>query len=76
MWDARAWFKRLAVCASANKWDKKKLKRLPTLLQGCACAVYDALGESQTDTHAHFKTALLKRLSPDTKEDQLSAWEN
>ena len=74
--DAREWFKRFEVCASANEWnEEKKLKRLPTLLRGRAWAVYDALGERQTDTYAHLKTALLKRLSPDTEEDRLSAWE-
>ena len=49
--DTRAWFKRFEVCASANEWDEeKKLKRLPRLLRGCMWAVYDALGENQTDT--------------------------
>ena len=74
--DAREWFKRFEVCAAANEWnEEKKLKRLPTLLRGRAWAVYDALGERQTDTYAHLKTALLKRLSPDTEEDRLSARE-
>ena len=63
------------MCASANEWNEEKLKRLPTLLRGRAWAVYDVLGERQTDTYAHLKTALLKRLSPDTEEDRLSARE-
>ena len=37
--------------------------------------MYDALGESQTDTYEHLKTALLERLSLDTEEDRLSARE-
>ena len=73
--DAREWFKRFEVCASANEWNEGKLKRLPTLLRGCTWAVYDALGERQMDMYAHLKTALLKRLSPDTEQDRLSARE-
>ena len=73
---AKSWFKRFEVCAAANEWnDKKKLLRAPTLLKGRAWAVYDALPDSETDTYAHLKQALLSRLSPDTDEDRLSARE-
>ena len=74
--DARAWFKRFEVCSAANGWDAaKKLLRLPTLLRGRAWAVFDSLGEDDTDTFDHLKAALLLRLSPDTDEDRMVARE-
>jgi len=74
--DSRSWFKRFEVCAAANGWDAaKKLLRLPTLLKGCAWAIFDSLGEDETDSYDHLKAALLKRLSPDTEEDRLTAHE-
>ena len=74
--DSRSWFKRFEVCAAANGWDEaKKLLRLPTLLRGRAWAVFDSLGEADTDSYEHLKAALLRRLSPDTEEDRLAARE-
>lgn len=75
--DARSWFKRYEVCATANGWnDQKKLSRLPTLLKGRAWAVYDSLhDDGDTDTYEHLKAAILKRLCPDTEEDRLVARE-
>ena len=72
--DAKSWFKRFEVCAGANGWnDEKKLRRVPTLLQGRAWAVYDSLMEEETDTYAHLKEALLQQLCPDTDEERLVA---
>lgn len=51
------------------------MKWLLTLLQGHAWAVYDELGENQTDTHDYLKAAHLRQLSPETDEDRLSARE-
>ena len=74
--EARSWFKRYEVCASANGWnDQKKLLRLPTLLKGCSWAVYDSLGDEETDTYDHLKAAILKRLCLDTEEDRIVARE-
>ena len=74
--DSRSWLKRFEVCAAANGWDEaKKLLRLPTLLRGRAWAVFDSLGEADTDSYEHLKAALLRRLSPDTEEDRLAARE-
>jgi len=62
--------------AASNVWDAaKKLLHLPTLLKGHAQAIFDSLGEDETDSYDHLKTALLKRLSPDTEEDHLAALE-
>ena len=68
--DAKSWFKRFEVCATANEWnnDEKKLKRLPTLLRGRAWAIYDALPDASTETYEHLKEALLSSLSLDTEE--------
>ena len=67
--EARSWFKRYEVCASANGWnDQKKLLRLPTLLKGRSWAIYDTLQDEETDTYDHLKAAILKRLCPDTKD--------
>ena len=72
--DARSWFKRFEVCASANEWDaEKQLRRLPTLLRGRAWAIFDSLSDDQRDTYEKLKKALLERLDPDTDEDRLSA---
>jgi len=74
--DARSWFRRFEVCSAANGWDEgKQLLRLPTLLKGRAWAVYEALGNEETDSYAHLKAALLTKLSPDTDEHRLSARE-
>jgi len=50
----------------------KKLKRLPTLLKGRVCAIFDSLPDTSTNTYTHLKEALLSRLSPDTEEDRQS----
>ena len=64
------------MCASANGWnDQKKLLRLPTLLKGRSWAIYDSLGDEETDTYDHLKAAILKCLCPDTEEDRIVARE-
>ena len=74
--DSRSWFKRFEVCAAAKGWDAgKKLLRLPTLLKGRAWAIFDSLGEDETDYYDHLRVALLKRLSSDMEEDRLTARE-
>jgi len=60
---------------AANGWDTaKQLLRLPMLLGGREWAIFDSLGDGDTDTYAHLKEALL-RLSPDTDEDRMVARE-
>jgi len=57
------------VCSTANGWDEgKQLLRLSTLLKGWTWAVYEALGNDETDSYAHLKAVLLVKLSPDTDE--------
>ena len=59
--DAKSWFKHFEVCARAKGWNnEKKLHLVPTLLQGCAWAVYDSLTDKETDTYAHLKEAFLQ----------------
>ena len=70
--DAKSWFKRYKVCVAANGWnDQKKLLRLPTLLKGRAWAIYDSLGDDQTDSYQNLKAAILARLCPDTEENKI-----
>ena len=53
--DTRSWFKRFEVCLAVNGWDAtKQLLRLPTLLRGHAWAIFDSLGDSDTDIYDHF----------------------
>ena len=74
--DLCSWLKWFEVCAAVNGWDNgKKLLRLPTLLRGHAWAIYDSLGEVDTDMYVHLKKALFWRLSLDTEEDYLAARE-
>jgi len=65
--DAKSWFKpRYEVCSVANGWDAdKKRRRLPTLLRGRAWAIFDSLGDDETDTYDHLKAAILSRMCPD-----------
>ena len=72
--DAKSWFKRYEVYATANGWnDPKKLLCLPALLKGRSWAVYDSLREEDTDAYEHLKAAILRRLCPDTEKDRLVA---
>ena len=49
--DAKSWFRRFDVCATANEWNAaKKLVRLPTLLRGRAWAIYESLGEADNES--------------------------
>jgi len=74
--DAKSWFKRYEVCSIANGWDAdKKRQRLPTLLRGRAWAIFDSLGDDETDTYDHLKAAILGRMCPDTEEDKSVARE-
>ena len=75
--DAKSWFRRFDVCASANEWNAaKKLTQLPTLLRGRAWAIYESLGEDDNASYAALKKAILGRLNPDTDEDRLAACEH
>jgi len=59
---------------AANDWDdEKKLRHVPVLLKGRVWAVYDALMDTETDTYAHLKVAILGQLSLDTDEEKPKA---
>ena len=74
--NAKSWFKRFEVCCAANGWNEaKQLLRLPTLLKGCAWAIFKALSEEHTGSYANLKEALLTKLCPDSDEDRISAHE-
>lgn len=69
------------MCTTVNEWnEEKKLKQLPMLQWCCAWAVYDALGENQTDMYSLYSSSTarqlsLKWLSLNINEDWLSSWE-
>ena len=74
--DAISWFKRYELCAAANEWNaEKKLRRLPMLFKGRTWAIFESLGDGDTDTYDHLKKAIMDRLSPDTDENRLAARE-
>ena len=74
--NAKSWFGQFDVCTAANEWDAaKKLARLPTLLRGCAWAIYESLGETDNASYDALKKAIISRLNPDTDEDHLAARE-
>ena len=54
--------------------NNKRL-RLPTLLRSRAWAIFDSLGEEETDTYDNLKAAILGRIFPDTEEDKSVACE-
>ena len=74
--DARSWFKRYELYVAANEWNEaKNLLRLPKLFKGWAWAIYESLGNSQKDTYAHLKGAMMERLNLDTDENCMVARE-
>ena len=74
--DATSWFKRYNLCAAANEWnDAKKLLRLLTLFKGRAWAIFESLGDGDTDTYSHLKKAIMEKLNPDMDESCMVARE-
>ena len=74
--DARTWFKRYELCATANEWNQaKKPLRLPALFKGQAWAIFESLGEDDKDTYVHLKEAMMERLNLDKDENHMVACE-
>ena len=63
--DVKDWLQRFAICARANGWDAaKQAKKLPTLLEGEALAVWVELTAEEQDDIAQVRAALEKALMP------------
>ena len=54
--DVREWYQRFEICAHANGWEAEvKAKKLPTLLEGEALAVWLELTNEQQANYAATK---------------------
>ena len=63
--DVEDWFQRFDICARANGWEAgTKAKKLPTLLEGDALAVWLELTQEQQDDYAVTKKAMERRCYP------------
>ena len=63
--DVEDWFQRFDICARANGWEAgAKAKKLPTLLEGEALAVWLGLTSEQQDDYAATKKAMEKAMLP------------
>ena len=63
--DVKEWFQRFEICARANGWETgTKAKKLPTLLEGEALAVWLELTNAQQEDYAEAKKAMEKAIMP------------
>lgn len=65
--DVKDWFQRFEICARANGWEVgTKAKKLPTLLEGEALAVWLELTNEEQEDYAEAKKAMEKAMMPMT----------
>ena len=63
--DAHEWFQRFEICCAANQWnDEAKARKLPTLLEGEALAIWLELSEEQQADYKVAKKQLIEKMVP------------
>ena len=62
---AREWFQGFEICCAANQWnDEAKARKLPTLLEGEALAIWLELSEEQKADYKVAKEQLIEKMVP------------
>ena len=63
--DPVEWFTKFEICCRANEWnDDKKIKKLPTLLEGEALALWLELSDEDQADYAKAKKAITEKMCP------------
>ena len=63
--DIAEWLQRYEICSRANSWnDETKARKLPTLLEGEALALWLDMSEDEQAQYSAMKEKLLKKLKP------------
>ena len=63
--DPVEWFRRFEICCRANDWgDEMKAKKLPTLLEGEAIAVWFELTSEEQEAYGTAKEKIIDRMAP------------
>ena len=64
--DPTEWFLKYEICCVANEWsDELKAKKLPTLLEGEALAVWLEMTTEQQGSYERAKLKMIERMAPD-----------
>ena len=59
------WFRRFEVCCHANDWgNEMKAKKLPTLLEGKAIAIWFELTTEEQQSYSSAKEKIIQRIVP------------
>ena len=63
--DPVEWFQRFKICCCANDWgDDMKVKKLPTLLEGEAIAVWFELTSEEQGSYSTTKEKIIEQMAP------------
>ena len=63
--DPVEWFRRFEICCRANEWnDEMEAKKLPTLLEGEAIAVWFELTQEEQESYSSAKEKIIEQMAP------------